>query len=761
MRLASLELSGFKSFAKKSELSFSTSIVAIVGPNGSGKSNIAEAFRFVLGEQSMKSMRGKRGEDLIFNGSATMGKLGRASVRLTFDNRDRLLPLDFDEVILERVVYRDGANEYLLNGSQVRLKDILELLSKANIGASGHHIISQGEADRILSASPWERRAMIEDALGLKVYQYKKQESLKKLEKTAENIAQVAAVRKEIGPHLKFLEKQMEKLRRSEGLREELLLEYRQYLKREETYLAREKHALQRDSGAPETELREMSERIEELKATMEQEEKEFSGGDSRIISLEGQLQETQKTLENLQREDSRLEGILYAEEKARERALAAQKKGEEVTVPLSSVVEFLEEGEARIREGETQERPEMLRELLRGFVSTMRSFVERHLYTGKQTENLAGFEREIESLKSQRIHLTKEITESLESRERLKKEFDTLRATREETRQAGREAEKELFELLGKRSELNAALAALRSRGEALTRDTTRFEEELREAQALLGLPVLHYSNIDFTNEHGVSVSPAEVEQEARELQEKRRLKVERLKVRLEESGGGNMDVAREYEEVKERDAFFAKETEDLERSAADLRSLIVQIEETLATQFSEGIEKINITFDTFFQTMFDGGRAGLMLMKEKPATRDEGEYEDSEEETPEEETKELKEGIDVSISLPNKRVRGLQALSGGERALTSIALLFAISQVNPPPFIILDETDAALDESNSKKYGDMIETLSHHSQLILITHNRETMSRAGILYGITMGRDGISKLLSVSFAEASSVAK
>jgi len=107
----------------------------------------------------------------------------------------------------------------------------------------------------------------------------------------------------------------------------------------------------------------------------------------------------------------------------------------------------------------------------------------------------------------------------------------------------------------------------------------------------------------------------------------------------------------------------------------------------------------------------------------------------------------------------LPRKKIRGLEVLSGGERALTSIALLFAMSQVNPPPFLVLDETDAALDEANSRRYGDMIEDLSRHSQLILITHNRETMRRAGILYGVTMGRDSISKLLSVKFDEAVAV--
>src|SRR3989338_5462595 len=222
MHLKSLELFGLKSFAKKTELSFNTPITSIVGPNGSGKSNTAEAFRFVLGEQSIKSMRGKRTEDLIWNGSPEVGRSNRASVKLTFDNRKKLLNLDFEEVTLERVIHRDSSSEYFLNGTQVRLRDIIELLAGAHIGASGHHIISQGEADRILNANLKERREMIEDALGLRIYQYKREESEKKLEKTEENMKQVEGLRKEIIPHLSFLKKQVEKIEKAKALKDEL-----------------------------------------------------------------------------------------------------------------------------------------------------------------------------------------------------------------------------------------------------------------------------------------------------------------------------------------------------------------------------------------------------------------------------------------------------------------------------------------------------------------------------------------------------------
>jgi len=152
----------------------------------------------------------------------------------------------------------------------------------------------------------------------------------------------------------------------------------------------------------------------------------------------------------------------------------------------------------------------------------------------------------------------------------------------------------------------------------------------------------------------------------------------------------------------------------------------------------------------------MFGGGEAELLTVVTKTRGAEEELFEEGEEV---EEKKE--DGIELVAKLPNKRVKGLEMLSGGERALTSIALIFAMSQVNPPPFIILDETDAALDEANSRRYGDMIEELAKKSQLILITHNRETMSRAGILYGVTMGGDGISKLLSVKLDQAVAVAK
>ena len=260
MYLKRLELGGFKSFARKSELVFTTPISAIVGPNGSGKSNTAEAFRFVLGEQSIKSLRGKKGEDLIWGGSEQVARSGRASVKVVFDNAPasrgqagskKLFDVDFDEVSIERAVHRDGVNQYAINGSQVRLRDVAELLAGAGIGSSGHHIISQGEADRMLATSPRERREMIEDALGLRVFHYKINESERKLARTKENIERVQSLRKEIAPHITFLKRQVEKIEKTRSLREALKDRYREYLKREACYLEHTQKHLEEKKEQP------------------------------------------------------------------------------------------------------------------------------------------------------------------------------------------------------------------------------------------------------------------------------------------------------------------------------------------------------------------------------------------------------------------------------------------------------------------------------------------------------------------------------
>lgn len=757
--MKSVELCGFKSFAKKAVLNFNTPISAIVGPNGSGKSNVAEAFRFVLGEQSIKSLRGKRVEDLIFNGGKEAPRANRASAKVVFDNTRRIFNLDFDEVSLERVIHRDSVSEYFINGSAVRLKDIIELLSSAHIGASGHHIISQGEADKILNANIKERREMIEDALGLKIYHYKKEDSQRKLTKTEENIKQVESLRREIAPHLKFLKKQVEKVEKTIEMREQLKSFYLEYFKREDDYLKNEKARLAEEKRIPLAELHRLEQELNRAKEILQKSSCRDTKSEE-IMRLEEKLRETRTAKDLLMREIGRLEGeINYLDrqyQKQRQQASSAEAK----KVDLSAVENLLKTVDSHLAQGAESNDLSLVKGVLTKIRSLLQEFVVSNR-TSQEENSLKELEQEILNLRKNKAEADSNLINLRNKETGFMTEYNAVKMEIEKEKDSNRDAEKAVFRIMAEQNEINTKLASLGSREERLILDENNFKQELTEAGVLVGLEAVRYKDIVI-----------QTGEEERVRQEERRRNIEKLKIRIEDAGiGSSEEVLKEYREASERDAFLEKELTDLTASSESLQSLIKELDDKLTTEFKIGVEKINSQFQDFFSKMFGGGTAKLSIIREIKRKRKDTDLSILEEaelgSEPLDETRgeipneEISEGIDIEVNLPKKKIKGLMMLSGGERALTSIALLFAMSQVNPPPFIILDETDAALDEANSKKYGDMIAELSKYSQLILVTHNRETMSRAGIIYGVTMGSDGVSKLLSIQFEEAVQVAK
>ena len=192
MYLKEIEINGFKSFADKININLDNDITCVVGPNGSGKSNIVDAIRWVMGEQSVKSLRGENNmSDVIFSGSKSRNPLNVATVSLVFDNSDHYLNLPYENVSIKRRAYRTGDNEYFLNGEKCRLKDITELLLDTGVGKSSFNIISQGDISKILSSSPIERRSIIEDAAGILKYKTRREEASRKLDRTLNNILRV------------------------------------------------------------------------------------------------------------------------------------------------------------------------------------------------------------------------------------------------------------------------------------------------------------------------------------------------------------------------------------------------------------------------------------------------------------------------------------------------------------------------------------------------------------------------------------------
>ena len=753
MTLKSIELNSFKSFGKKSAVTFTTPITCIVGPNGSGKSNIVESIRFVLGEQSIKSLRGKGGADMIFKGSKGVSSANRASVTITFDNSKKIfsftnsglgVSLDYDEVTISREVYADGVNRYSINGAEVRLKDVVDLLASVNIGSSGHHIISQGEADRVLNASSKDRRAMIEDALGLKVYQYRIREGERKLEKTFVNMKEVQALRREITPHLAFLKKQVQVLERSKLMREELRELYKAYFPYEGTYIQSETKSLTHNRRMLDEKIASLNDRIDRIQQSKNDTVKESPFAKD-IRELDTHLNIIRAKKDEVSRSLGRIEGMILGIE--RQFANLPEKK--EKVISEAELKDFISGIERHIDEAiESGDLPHIIN-ILKNMKSKFVSFFER----GEKEEDRPKLEENGDyiELQNEKEKIIQSIEHAKRDEERISGQINELKHKENEMQKAMRDGERVLYELMSERSVANSDLNSLIFQEEKLKNIKNAFEMELSEASVLIGREALDFAR---TEVEGVK---------DRGEQEDLRRKIERIKIKLEDVGtGSGHEVIKEYEETVERDNFLARELEDLNKSIESIRVLIQDMKETLDKEFKTGVDKINKQFQEFFSLMFGGGSAFLSIVMEHKKSKKKGEEdEESEEEVEGEADLGFERGIEINVTLPQKKVKDLHMLSGGERSLTSIALLFAISQVNPPPFLVLDETDAALDEANSRRYGSMLENLSKYSELIVVTHNRETMSRAQVLYGVTMGAEGASKLLSIRLEDASAYAK
>ena len=240
MRLKKLILHGFKSFADHVEIVFEDGITGVVGPNGCGKSNIADAMKWVLGEQSAKSLRGSKMEDVIFGGTEKRKRLSFCEVTLIFDNEDHSLPIDFTEVSVTRRVYRSGEGEYKINGAACRLRDIVDLFRDTGIGKDGYSMIGQGRIDEILSVKSEDRRQVFEEAAGIVKFKARKQDAQRRMENTTQNLNRVEDILHDLEERVEPLKAQSETAREYLSLRDELkVLDLNVFLLRTERYEAR------------------------------------------------------------------------------------------------------------------------------------------------------------------------------------------------------------------------------------------------------------------------------------------------------------------------------------------------------------------------------------------------------------------------------------------------------------------------------------------------------------------------------------------
>ena len=373
MYLKSIEVQGFKSFANKIKFDFHNGITGIVGPNGSGKSNVADAVRWVLGEQRVKQLRGGSMQDVIFSGTENRKPLSYASVAITLDNSDHKLPVEYQEVTVTRKLYRSGESEYLINGAACRLKDINEMFYDTGIGKEGYSIIGQGQIDRILSGKPEEKRELFDEAAGIVKFKRRKNLSLKKLEEERMNLTRVNDILKELEKQLGPLEKQSETAREYLKRKEELkTYDINMFLLEEERLRERIRDVGEKYEIAS-SEMEESGNRYEQMKSEYEAIEEEVEDIDHAIEKAKNQLNETNLLKQQLEGQinvlkeqintarmndehyDNRLNAI-HAEVAARqEQRTALQKEQEEVAEKLKDVSQQDEEAKERLIQIQTE----------------------------------------------------------------------------------------------------------------------------------------------------------------------------------------------------------------------------------------------------------------------------------------------------------------------------------------------------------------------------------------------------------------------
>jgi chromosome segregation protein len=317
-RLKSLELHGYKTFASRTVFEFPSDITAIVGPNGSGKSNIADALRWVLGEQSYSLLRGRKTEDMIFAGSDQRPRAGMAASTITFDNEDGWLPIDFSEVSIMRRAYRDGQNEYLLNGQRVRLKEISELLAQSGLAERTYTIIGQGLVDAALSLKPEERRRFFEEAAGIGLYRSRREESINRLDATRRNLERVRDILGELEPRLQSLEKQARRVQEYERIKADLRMLLREWY-------GYHFHRTQSDLAHSQEITHSQEARLEQARQQLHGVEEEVAQKRSQLQSLRSELNDWHVQLSGLHRQSEQVSRTLAVMDE-RQRALGEQK---------------------------------------------------------------------------------------------------------------------------------------------------------------------------------------------------------------------------------------------------------------------------------------------------------------------------------------------------------------------------------------------------------------------------------------------------
>ena len=758
MYLRSIEMKGFKSFPERTKLEFSPGVSVIVGPNGSGKSNITDAVLWALGEQSPGAIRGASMQDVISAGGKGVGQRRAAEVEVTIDNGEGRAATELSEISIQRRLDRSGDSGYRLNGARCRLVDVVEVLSDTNLGREMHSVISQGRVETIVHSKPRERRLLVEEAAGLGKYRKRRRRAELKLRAARDNLDRALDLEREARARLRPLKRQAEAAELGARIeREELQLRGRLVAEElrfgEDRALAAQQVAerARTERAALEKRLSETSERrraAEERFAARDRERTQawgvltkLRGDQQRIAVRAASLTDRESTLatalEGLRAEFGPLTLGLSTTGAPAERARKLEEELSEIDAGLSGAAEGL----ARARSGDAAESE---REAALGAVQSGAERAARH---ARRAEGLLG-ERHREALR-RRVAAGEELLDDVRSAAAASAAAEAAIRARVERIEAtvvgaggdGDAIAEEMRACSRQESELQVQMKAASDKLTEAEVEAAHLGD--RRAEAAKELATI-------AERLGEEVGPAErpLEDSEREDIERR---LQRLDRRRAQIGPVNPLAEQEYEEAREHVEALQAQREDTERGMRELETLIRDVDREIERAFEQTFEATARNFEEMVEHLFPGGRGRLRRVDLRPlrdaAEEPAGEAPDGDEEG-EEEREEL--GVEIEVTPAGKSTRKLSLLSGGEKSLVALAFVFAVFLARPCPFYILDEVEAALDDANIDRFLQLIRRFSDRAQFVIVTHQKRTMDAADVLYGVTMGGDGVTKVVS-----------
>jgi chromosome segregation protein len=804
MKFKEIEVSGFKSFADKTNFYIEKGLTGIVGPNGCGKSNVVEALRWCMGETSAKSLRGSGMEDVIFNGTSNRPSKNICEVSIKLENDANNSQFrGMSEIEIKRKLEKDKGSKYYINGKEVRAKDVQILFADLSTGPHSPSMVSQGRVGALITAKPTDRRAILEEAAGIAGLHARRHEAELRLNAAENNLKKADDLMRQTENQLKNLVKQAEEASKYKEISDEI----RRY---EATKVFLEASNVEKEIEENKDKLNEFEDEISAINIEKNFNENEIEKLKSEILPISSQSNQLNNNLQRLKIEFDQINKdeerakieiekikkdirLTYSDINREKEIIANSTNNEERLVNERNEIINIEKNYYEIEKNATDDYKDSLntlnkaKESLKNFFNKIvgiiknkediseqslreefdNNFVElenqQEKYASrfgkydlvkqeaiKRKERLDNIDKEIKNwrdLKNNSSNKLEELKEKINYLEsNLDKEEDKPRQIAEKRgsyQQNIKNTEEDIenikSNLVVKENKINELNEALKRINQNTLQKT---EFRVRSQTIIEGLKskmkdLQQKSLIDFNMDLNSIPEYSKIENLNSLSIEEVQNHLDILKKRRESMGAVNLRADNETKELQNKINEMMENRKDLVHGLQKLKSSINDLNQKGRERLLDAFEKVNRKFNDVYTKLFAGGNARLELIESDDP---------------------LEAGLELLVSPPGKKLQSITLLSGGEQALTALALIFAVFLINPAPICVLDEVDAPLDDANVTRFNALVEELTKvtNTKFLIITHHALTMSKMNRLYGVTMAERGVSQLVAVNLDKA-----